>query len=42
MVLEKIKRNNNQVEGFTAFALMFTKAWSDWKSLGLDNMFYGT
>jgi transposase-like protein len=42
MVLEKIKHNNNKVESFTAFALMPTKAWNDWKSLGLDNIFYGT
>jgi len=42
MVLKKIKRNNNKAEGFTAFALMSIKARSDWKSLGLDNMFYGT
>jgi|GEM_PF-1676337 len=42
MVLEKKKQNKNKVESFTAFALMSNKAWNDWKSLGIDNIFYGT
>ena len=42
MVLEKIKPNNNKAASFISYVLMSRNAWYQWKSLSLNNAFFGT